>query len=234
MRIERNRELLKNFFSSAREVLKSDGAILLTLCNGQGGTLADNPRRRWDDSWKVTEMAAYGNFVLTSVESFQGSKFKEYTPTGYRGLDKEFNVLNSLTHFFSNASSHTDLSPKRKFDFSNLQKFSDGIKYRELFFFDPLNSLCPPIFVFDITFSVPEDFSYLNLYFILYNFAGRIIRDVEFVRSYEFSDLGKFTESYRISYQSDDIPLYRERIVDIHRNIIAKILEDNLNVIVTR
>ncbi|XP_029177291.1 mitochondrial ribosome-associated GTPase 2 isoform X2 [Nylanderia fulva] len=67
MRIEKNRELLKNFFLSSEKMIKENGQILVTLCNGQGGTPMDKPKRRWDDSWKIVEMAAHGNFILTKM-----------------------------------------------------------------------------------------------------------------------------------------------------------------------
>ncbi|XP_018360126.1 PREDICTED: mitochondrial ribosome-associated GTPase 2 isoform X2 [Trachymyrmex cornetzi] len=100
MRIERNRDLLKDFFVSSERMIKENGQILVTLCNGQGGTPMDEPRRRWDDSWKIVEMAAHGNFILTRIEPFLWQSFRDYIVTGYRNLDKQFHTAGSLTHFF--------------------------------------------------------------------------------------------------------------------------------------
>ncbi|EGI61218.1 GTP-binding protein 5 [Acromyrmex echinatior] len=101
MRIERNRDLLKDFFVSSERMIKENGQILVTLCNGQGGTPMDEPRRRWDDSWKIVEMAAHGNFILTRIEPFLWQSFRDYIVTGYRSLDKQFHTAGSLTHFFT-------------------------------------------------------------------------------------------------------------------------------------
>ncbi|KOX71747.1 GTP-binding protein 5 [Melipona quadrifasciata] len=116
MRIERNRELLKQFFISASELLKSNGQVLVSLCNGQGGTAIDNPPRRWDDSWKVIEMAAHGNFILTAVEPFAWSSFQSYIVTGYRSLDKQFHSAGALTHIFikSEPPNAENIAPKKK------------------------------------------------------------------------------------------------------------------------
>ncbi|XP_018345568.1 PREDICTED: mitochondrial ribosome-associated GTPase 2 isoform X2 [Trachymyrmex septentrionalis] len=103
MRIERNRDLLKDFFVSSERMIKENGQILVTLCNGQGGTPMDEPRRRWDDSWKIVEMAAHGNFILTRIEPFLWQSFQNYIVTGYRSLDKQFHTAGSLTHFFTKA-----------------------------------------------------------------------------------------------------------------------------------
>ncbi|KAG5322780.1 MTG2 GTPase, partial [Pseudoatta argentina] len=101
MRIERNRDLLKDFFGSSERMIKENGQILVTLCNGQGGTPMDEPRRRWDDSWKIVEMAAHGNFILTRIKPFLWQSFRDYIVTGYRSLDKQFYTAGSLTHFFT-------------------------------------------------------------------------------------------------------------------------------------
>ncbi|XP_033343400.1 mitochondrial ribosome-associated GTPase 2 isoform X2 [Bombus vosnesenskii] len=116
MRIEKNRELLRQFFISASEILKSNGQVLVTLCNGQGGTAIDNPPRRWDDSWKIIEMAAHGNFVLTAIEPFVWSSFQSYIVTGYRSLDKQFHSAGALTHIFIKSKPPTakNIAPKKK------------------------------------------------------------------------------------------------------------------------
>ncbi|XP_008211400.1 mitochondrial ribosome-associated GTPase 2 isoform X2 [Nasonia vitripennis] len=121
MRIEKNRELLRQFFISVKSVLHKDGKVLMSLCDGQGGTPADTSRRQWNDSWQVTEMAAHGSFVLLAIEPFDSSLFKTYTVTGYRSLEKKFNTEGSLTHVFKRADRPdiVNIAPKTKI---NLQK----------------------------------------------------------------------------------------------------------------
>ncbi|EFN72740.1 GTP-binding protein 5 [Camponotus floridanus] len=118
MRIEKNRELLKNFFVSSQKMIKENGQVLVTLCNGQGGTPMDNPKRRWDDSWKIVEMAAHGNFILTKIEPFSWQSFQDFVVTGYRSLEKQFHTADSLTHFFVKSEPPTiyNIVPSNKID----------------------------------------------------------------------------------------------------------------------
>ena len=243
MRIEKNRNLLKNLFTTVGEFLKPNGQIIMTLCNGQGGTPADNPRRNWNDSWQVSEMAAHGNFILTDIEPFQVSLFKNYLSTGYRSMEKQFNTEGSLVHFFKQVSETDEiirrLAPKIKLDLTNFKgtwKDIKRIRDEKKTGMSNCQPIClyPLSFLFDITFSVKADFSVSKFYQVLHNFAGRIIDSVEFIGSYKFLDSDKETRTYRIRYMSNYIPLYRKRTIAIHQNIIAKIIEDNLNVLVTR
>ncbi|XP_012272698.1 ferredoxin-fold anticodon-binding domain-containing protein 1 homolog isoform X2 [Orussus abietinus] len=238
MKIDKNRDLLKRFFLNCGECLEPSGQVLVTLCKGQGGTAADNPQRRWDDSWQIVEMAAHGNFILKTVEPFQLTLFPNYSNTGYRSMEKRFNIENSLTHFFikSRLPDVWSIKPANQLA---LQEFKQGITWKQII--DIANSTefsinefhDSPIFKFDITFAITADFSQYKLFETLYNSAGQIIHDVTFVRSYTFPRSGKQTKTYRISYTSYRLPLYRKRVIDIHQNIIAKILEDQLNVIIT-
>ncbi|XP_076172375.1 ferredoxin-fold anticodon-binding domain-containing protein 1-like [Ptiloglossa arizonensis] len=120
MRIEKNRELLKQFFVNATKLLKNNGQILVTLCNGQGGTHIDDPPRRWDDSWKITEMAAHGNFILSTIEPFEWLYFQNYIVTGYRSLDKQFHSAKALTHIFvkSEPPNELNIAPTNKINIS--------------------------------------------------------------------------------------------------------------------
>ncbi|XP_034950603.1 mitochondrial ribosome-associated GTPase 2 [Chelonus insularis] len=109
MRLDLNRDLLQKFFLSAERCLEPGGNVLVTLCNGQGGTYLDQPPRRWNDSWKIKEMAAHGNFILKTVEPFFENNFANYSNTGFRGQDKLFFNQQALTHIFKYAGT-PDLS----------------------------------------------------------------------------------------------------------------------------
>lgn len=237
MRIDKNRELIRTFFVNVGQFLKADGLILMTLCDGQGGTLADRTQRRWDDSWKVKEMAAHGNFILDRVEPFDVSSFPNYHSTGYRGLEKKFHIQNSLTHFFRKTEAPVlkHLAADNAIDYDVPLNLEADIHYLDLVSKSNQDfcNLNPPIFQFNITFSIDTDFCEFQMFVVLHNFAGKIIRNVEFVRSYKFPS-GKITNTYKISYQSDVVPLYRQRVIDIHRRIVAELLFVNLDVMVTR
>lgn len=69
---------------SCVQVLADDGEVHVSLCNGQGGTPADHPRREWHNSWQVAAMAAEANLILTDVQPFESEKYHSYKSTGYR------------------------------------------------------------------------------------------------------------------------------------------------------
>lgn len=239
MRIEKNRELLKQFFVNATKLLKNNGQILVTLCNGQGGTHIDDPPRRWDDSWKITEMAAHGNFILSTIEPFEWLYFQNYIVTGYRSLDKQFHSAKALTHIFvkSEPPNELNIAPTNKI---NISLYDNGnfswndISKRHICEITHTLNIYAHTHTFDITFSVDGKFNPIKFYTLLYNYAGCIINDVSFLRLYKFSMQKIEKRTYRINYKSNCLPLYRKRVIDIHQNLVANILEDNLNVLVSR
>lgn len=72
------------FTSSCVQVLADDGEVHVSLCNGQGGTPADHPRRERHNSWQVAAMAAEAHLILTDVQPFESEKYHSYKCTGYR------------------------------------------------------------------------------------------------------------------------------------------------------
>ena len=57
--IAKSRKLLEHFFASAARHMKHyKGDICVSLCQGQGGTPLDNPRRELGNTWQVVHQAA--------------------------------------------------------------------------------------------------------------------------------------------------------------------------------
>ncbi|NXH14533.1 FDXA1 protein, partial [Bucco capensis] len=102
--VVKNRELLAHFFHSSAEVLAQDGEVHVALCNGQGGTPADQPRREWHNSWQVVAVAAGAGFILSDVHPFQAETIHGYKCTGYRSQDKSFRVEGALNHIFTRST----------------------------------------------------------------------------------------------------------------------------------
>ncbi|KAL6255828.1 hypothetical protein P5V15_013071 [Pogonomyrmex californicus] len=240
MRIEKNRDLLRDFFVSSERMIKENGQVLVTLCNGQGGTPMDKPRRRWDDSWKIVEMAAHGNFILTKVESFLWQSFQNYIVTGYRSLDKQFHTADSLTHIFAKGKPPTmhNIAPNNKINAFTYTV--DNIKWKDITNNIQDNSvydikcIYPCIFTFDITLSTDRNFNTAEFYQSLYNYAGSIIENVNLIDCYLSPVTDKIKRTYRIDYKSNHIPLYRRRVIELHQNIIATFIEDEFKIIVSR
>uniref|UniRef100_A0A3Q2YBN9 Ferredoxin-fold anticodon binding domain containing 1 n=1 Tax=Hippocampus comes TaxID=109280 RepID=A0A3Q2YBN9_HIPCM len=102
--VKKNRQLLKDFFLSCVQVLAEDGEVHVSLCNGQGGTPADQPRRERHNSWQVVAMAAEAHLVLSDVRPFESDKYQSYKCTGYRSQDKGFHLENALLHVFTRST----------------------------------------------------------------------------------------------------------------------------------
>ncbi|KAK2587583.1 hypothetical protein KPH14_003711 [Odynerus spinipes] len=189
MRIEKNRELLRQFFIGIEKLNNHDSVVLITLCNGQGGTFMDEPRRNWNDSWKITEMAAHGNFILTMIEPFLWSYFPNYIVTGYRSLQKEFHTTRALTHFFkiSYPPTYQNISLKNKVDTvaCNMEHFIRKDIYHVIKEVANIKSwcICPPAFTFDITIQVTANFDPITFYTVLYNHAGSIVDEQDKINS---------------------------------------------------
>ncbi|XP_010129637.1 PREDICTED: ferredoxin-fold anticodon-binding domain-containing protein 1, partial [Buceros rhinoceros silvestris] len=99
--VVKNRELLARFFCSCAEVLTEEGEVHVALCNGQGGTPADQPRREWHNSWQIVAVAAGAGFILSNVHPFKAETIHGYKCTGYRSQDKSFSVEGALNHIFT-------------------------------------------------------------------------------------------------------------------------------------
>ncbi|XP_067951687.1 uncharacterized protein [Watersipora subatra] len=114
--IKKNRQLLDSFFRSAVDHIRENGKILVTLCKGQGGTEADQPRREWCNSWQVTAKAANAGLLLISVDKFLGNvMFEAYLSTGFRSQNKRFHTEGSMVHKFVKSprlpQASSDLAP---------------------------------------------------------------------------------------------------------------------------
>ncbi|KAM6115622.1 ferredoxin-fold anticodon-binding domain-containing protein 1 [Phoenicopterus ruber ruber] len=102
--VVKNRELLAHFFHSSAEVLTEEGEVHVALCNGQGGTPADQPRREWHNSWQIVAVAAGAGFILSNVHLFKAETIHGYKCTGYRSQDKSFCVEGALNHIFTRST----------------------------------------------------------------------------------------------------------------------------------
>ncbi|NXP23059.1 FDXA1 protein, partial [Scytalopus superciliaris] len=109
--VAKNRELLARFFHSSAEVLAEGGEVHVALCNGQGGTPADQPRREWHNSWQIVAVAAGAGFILSDVHPFKAETIHGYKCTGYRSQDKSFCVEGALNHIFTRSTPLVCLTP---------------------------------------------------------------------------------------------------------------------------
>ncbi|NXL13477.1 FDXA1 protein, partial [Setophaga kirtlandii] len=109
--VVKNRQLLAGFFHGCAEVLAQEGEIHVALCNGQGGTPADQPRREWHNSWQIVAVAAGAGFILSHVHPFKAESIEGYKCTGYRSQDKSFCVEGALNHIFTRSTAPQCFTP---------------------------------------------------------------------------------------------------------------------------
>ncbi|KAM4757414.1 ferredoxin-fold anticodon-binding domain-containing protein 1 [Cyanocitta cristata] len=109
--VVKNRELLARFFHSCAEVLAEQGEVHVALCNGQGGTPADQPRREWHNSWQIVAVAAGAGFILSDVHPFKAETIQGYKCTGYRSQDKSFCVEGALNHILTRSTPPLCVTP---------------------------------------------------------------------------------------------------------------------------
>ena len=84
---------------SASHHIDKHGAVLVTLCKGQGGTAADRPKREWYNSWQITAKAANSDLILISVDGFEGAAmFEKYLSTGFRYIYMYMYTVSKLPH----------------------------------------------------------------------------------------------------------------------------------------
>jgi hypothetical protein len=98
--IRYNRELLFSFLFhiSTTCILKDDGNILLSLCEGQSG-IESTTKYAYDSSWQLMRCILNSRMILKESEVFYFDQFfKEYRPLGRRNRDDA--IRPGLSHYY--------------------------------------------------------------------------------------------------------------------------------------
>lgn len=100
-KIHTNRTLLTQFFAAGRAILTPKGHIQCSLIKGQGGTHRDPEKRKYGDSWQVTEMGHNAGLLLAHIFPYVPWLYEGYNSKGFRSQDLGFhNECDALTHVF--------------------------------------------------------------------------------------------------------------------------------------
>lgn len=101
-KIHRHRQLLTDFFASAKQVLTSNGQIWVTLCAGQGGTKLEKKTRAVGDTWQIVHCAAAAGLVLQDAHFCPVDALADlgYYSVGYQSREKAFWTEDGITHVF--------------------------------------------------------------------------------------------------------------------------------------
>lgn len=101
MRIERNRQLLRDLSKSFCQVTHSKSLIYLALTDGQGGTMIDEKPRTDGNSWQIVKMLTFGGFQMIKCFKCDLDQWaRNYRAFGYRSLNKGFATIRPTIHVF--------------------------------------------------------------------------------------------------------------------------------------
>ena len=132
MKIQKNRQLIKDFSLNLNAFLAPGGRVVVTLAGGQGGTPFDLVQRREPDTWQVNKMMAFGGFELADVQKFSDliDKLKNYTSHGYRGWSQSFHTEKGIVHVYRKPVdqikwSFTEKNPRERYLSEKLQLLND-------------------------------------------------------------------------------------------------------------
>ena len=118
MKIQKNRELIRNFAESAVPFFNKENShsqVIITLCGGQGGTPSDTVNRAEADTWQIVKMLSYAGLQLVSVNKFEPNKYFDkdsYKSYGYRGWNQWFHTDKGVVHAFEIGKIQLELNPR--------------------------------------------------------------------------------------------------------------------------
>lgn len=239
MKIQLNRELVKNFLASCDKILSDDGSVLVTLCRGQGGTPFEEVQKKVAaDTWKIVEGGAEGGFVLNGVEKFPVDQFPQYSQVGYRGMEnKGFHVEGSIVHIFK-YSPLPCLVPIEMLP-SKRQKMSDpgeeDLNFESIFSNSSSTckmahptSLYPSSYTHHISFWESSPVSDNDIAKVVLASVGGFVVDWIWLDKYHKE--GRTSRTAKIKYFSKHEALGPKAAFHLHINVLGKSLENLLNV----
>ena len=217
MKIQKNRDLLKNFGHSASKVIeKKEGCVIVTLCDGQGGTPYDHVKRIEADSWQIVKMMSYGNFGMIGARKLQLEQFPGYKPFGYRSQDKGFHVDQATIHIFQIFPSIV-----QKIDISSS---TNPVFLRKMIF--------APTYEHDISFWIPNnDLSENMLKEVLDQESKCSVTKIDPIDVYHSKEKDQTSRTYRLTYSNDEFIINPIEVMNIHYSI-GKALMKKYNVVV--
>jgi len=215
MKIDRNRQLLYNVLKSSRKKLdRSRGQVIITLCKGQGGTPFESVERLPADTWKIVETGHEAGYVLNQVHHFPHHLFQHYSQVGYRGMQKGFNVEDSIVHILEPSESKGVL-PIDDIHIENLKVIDNEEEEASL----PI-SLYPPRYIHHLSFWIPNEFNESLLSKIITASVG------EFVLSWSTLDRftsasGRKSQTIEVEYCDLKRPLGHTRVMYLHCKVLG-------------
>ena len=195
MKIHKNRHLLKSFGLSAAQVLEDNGKVIVTLCDGQGGTSYDQTHRTEADTWQILKMMSFADLALTSAGKFQIEDFEGYHSYGYRSLDKPFHTQNGTIHVFQK--------------FPDISEPSGSSKILE-----------PPVYNNDISFwYIENDFDFQTFTEAISKASDKSVIEVKKIDQYHCVKSNRTSMTFRLKYCNWSHIIDPEDVMVLHYKI---------------
>ena len=224
MKINRNRELLKNIIINCRRLIQEEsGTIIITLCRGQGGTEAETVLRSRADTWRIVDTCHEADCVLSHVEPFPHDEVSDYSSVGYRGLFKRFNVEGSMMHFIKKRSPRL---------FKQIRSVTDDDDEKEE---EPCPgdscaaSLYPPHHTHHLSYWLPPHLHTLDNHMmetvISRTGAGDVVETWTRITQYQDDESGRRSETVELVFCDQHHPLGHTRALHLLIEILGRSLE---------
>lgn len=215
MHLGKNRRLLSNFFVSLNKLALNDRSqVMVSLAAGQSGLPLDEVKREYNDTWKVTKMAADGHYSLVNVHKFNG--LLGYQASLFKNqIEKKFNTDNALTCVFE--------SRPLTVDFDTLAIASN--------FKEPV--LYPPKYVHDVSVSfIDQNVPAQDFIDFVFQLMPDIVTSVKQFDVYQDNE-GHLYKGFRITYEAKHGALSKtvsNKIQNVLRDMIAVRFDNKLAV----
>eukprot|EP00092_Neocalanus_flemingeri_P020910 GFUD01022653.1.p1 GENE.GFUD01022653.1~~GFUD01022653.1.p1 ORF type:complete len:361 (+),score=81.69 GFUD01022653.1:37-1119(+) len=216
MKIDKNRQLVLNVLKSAQKMLDRNGQVVITLCRGQGGTPFETIERVPADTWKIVETGHEAQFVLSQVYHFPHELFQQYYQVGYRGLQKGFNVEDSVVHVMELSE------PIEVLPLENLNSIKTKILDAKEDSSFPV-SLYPPRFIHHLSFWITDELSDKLLSQIISATVGEYVLSWRTVDRYT-SGTGRQSQTIEVEYSDLRRSLGHSRAVRLHSQVLGQSL----------
>ncbi|KAI1300247.1 Ferredoxin-fold anticodon-binding domain-containing protein 1 -like protein [Halotydeus destructor] len=196
MKLGENRQLLKDFFVSLQQLgLRHDSHILVSLCCGQSGLPCDSVKRDYNDTWKLTEMAASGGYSLIHVRPFES--LLNYESSWYRDqIGKTFQTQTGLTFTF---------------------------EYRPVYDSQRPEILYPPKFEHHLSLWIQQEpWGVTELRDFASKICGDVLQSVDVIETYH-SDDARVSMCFKLTYIGTKYSFSKEASNDLQNRLRAEI-----------
>lgn len=166
------------------------------------------------------------NSSVSTFEKIEGDSWKIFFDSeGFHGKSVAWGDLKS-----GFVTINLDLICSSIFSITIRELWTENIKFDHFKNKLVLPSLYPLLFKFDICFGTNKELEFEQFYYILHQVPDKFVESVNLLSIYRPVDSDEKFYCFRLVYRSYKMPLHRKLVIEIHQNVIGKLLEKVLNV----